>query len=623
MKQYRLRSAPLIVQVLSPAAVFLLILLGWYIVVAQSQNISKTTIAAYQQTQLEIVRSVARSIEVYVAIQVEELGRTDVSAIEQEIFTKFVAPVQLLENGDAWIYAPDHVVFDLSSDFPAEYRGKSMAEIFLLQVKNGASHYEEMTHAVMQAQEGVGWYIWLPDKGREIAAWTPVNVRGLVWTIGLSTPLPEIMASAGATAQINTAITLMSLGTLLALALLAAWMISTKRRNQAEAALQISEEALRQAQKTESLGVLAGGVAHDFNNLLAAISGQAELASLKLSTNHAASEHLDQIHKAAMRAADLTSNLLAYTGRSRFEVTMIDLNELIGDNLPLFQAAIPKNVELTANLMSALPNVDGDRGQLQQLLMNLIINAAEAIGDHSGRVVVATTVQAVTAAETHLRMYTGQTLEPGSYVVLEVRDNGCGMSPETLSKIFDPFFTTKFTGRGLGLASVLGIVRGHKGGLEVKSTPNHGTIFRIFFPTSQASKPDVIAAPSHAEPQKLDGLVLVIDDEEPVRRAVADILNFNGLRVFTAADGLEGVAFYRLHHNEVRLVLLDLSMPGVSGEETLRLLREVRPDVRVLLSSGYSQTDLFGRASQLGITGFLQKPYDIQQLLDRVTEQLA
>ncbi len=203
-----------------PLVIVLLVGLGWYATYQQNQALSQSATAAYQQTQLEIVRAVARSIDQYVADELAENPRADITQIEQKILHQFVAPVRLLKNGDAWIYAPDHIVFDLSSDLPAEYRGKSMAEIFALQQASGASHYEDMTAAVSEAREGVGWYIWLPEKGAEVAAWTPVRVGSLVWTIGLSTPLPEIFDSTGASAQMRSSWLLMIWSTVIALLLL-------------------------------------------------------------------------------------------------------------------------------------------------------------------------------------------------------------------------------------------------------------------------------------------------------------------------------------------------------------------------------------------------------------------
>ncbi|HMR62855.1 MAG TPA: ATP-binding protein [Anaerolineae bacterium] len=225
--------------------VVLLNLMGWYLVVQQNQTLTQATITAYQQTELEIVRTLARSVENYVSIQINQMGRSSVGELEQEIFNQFVEPVRLLESGDAWIYAPDHVVFDLSSDFPDQYRGKSMAEIFALQASQGASHYEAMTQAVMQAQEGVGWYIWLPAKGQEIAAWTPVTVNNLVWTIGLSTPLPEILASTGASTHIKVSNLVMGAGSVVSIGLLAVYIFAALKRQEVEKVLYASEQRFR------------------------------------------------------------------------------------------------------------------------------------------------------------------------------------------------------------------------------------------------------------------------------------------------------------------------------------------------------------------------------------------
>ncbi len=229
---------------LLPIIVLLFIILGWYAVRRQTQALIETNITAYQQTELEIVRAAARSVEGYVFEQTEDHNRLDVTELEQEVFTRFIIPIHLLENGDAWIYAPDHMIFDLSADFSDEYRSKSMAAIFKLQENNGASHFEEMVAAVTEAREGVDWYIWLPEKGREIAAWTPVQVGEYIWTIGLSTPLSEILESTGAAKQIYTLNTNMAAGTVVILGLLLVWGIGEVRRKQTEDELRISEDAL-------------------------------------------------------------------------------------------------------------------------------------------------------------------------------------------------------------------------------------------------------------------------------------------------------------------------------------------------------------------------------------------
>ena len=241
----RLRLLNQIFNILLPITVVLLVLLGWYMVYIQIETTTQTNIAAYQQTELELVRSMARSIEVYVYEQMEILDRTNISDIEQEVLKKFIAPVRLLENGDAWIYTPDYVVFDKSSDFPEEYRNKNMAEIFAIQEEHGATHYEDMTNGVMNAQEGVGWYIWLPEKGKEIAAWTPVTVNDYVWIVGISTPLAEILEGTGANSQIRVLLTGMSLTTVIVVGFLLMWGVSLVKRRQVESALRVSEQKRR------------------------------------------------------------------------------------------------------------------------------------------------------------------------------------------------------------------------------------------------------------------------------------------------------------------------------------------------------------------------------------------
>ncbi|WP_128693853.1 ATP-binding protein [Methanoculleus taiwanensis] len=250
--------------VLVSVAVFILIVLSIFFVCQQDEAISHTATASYQQTELEVVREAARSMQEYVYIQTEVLGRQDIENIEQEVLKKFIEPIHLLENGDAWIYAPDHVVFDRSSDFPDIYRGKSMAEIFAIQLDHGASHFEEMTDDVTNVREGYGWYIWLPEKGPEIAAWTPVRVGNYSWTIGLSTPLPEILEASGASGQSARSVFVLATGIFLALALYSAWLFSDIKRVRAERALQKANNKLH---------LLSSMTRHDTLNKVMVLAG--------------------------------------------------------------------------------------------------------------------------------------------------------------------------------------------------------------------------------------------------------------------------------------------------------------------------------------------------------------
>lgn len=379
-----------------------------------------------------------------------------------------------------------------------------------------------------------------------------------------------------------------------------------------------AEETLRQTQKTESLGILAGGIAHDFNNLLVAMLGQSTLALAKLSPDHSARLHIEKSVKAAEHAAHLTRQLLAYSGRGQFEKHTINLNALLQDNLHLFQIAIPKHILLQQEFSEPLPAIEGDLGQIQQVVMNLIINAVEAIGDQTGVVRLHTSSQTINPRAQGMTFYGDSPLQSGFYVCLEVEDNGPGMTAETQAKIFDPFFSTKFTGRGLGLAAVLGIVRGHKGGLQVSSETGNGTTFRLFFPAAQATAVP-IPAPTKVSTAPLQAFVLVIDDETMVREAVADILGLRNIQVIQAEDGQAGLQAFQAHQDKIQLVLLDLSMPGLSGEETCVALRQINPRVKIILSSGYSQSEISERHADLDVTAFLQKPYSAEALL-KMTE---
>jgi PAS domain S-box-containing protein len=392
-------------------------------------------------------------------------------------------------------------------------------------------------------------------------------------------------------------------------------------RVEAEAQRDASQEALRQAQKTESLGVLAGGVAHDFNNLLTAMLGQTSLALANLPPDSAARGPIEKAVNAALRAADLTRQMLAYSGRGRFAVQPLSLNALIEQNLSLLEVAIPKHVRVRRELADPLPLIRADAGQMQQVLMNLIINAAEAISTRPGTVTIGTGTIEITERDARLWRCATSVPAAGRYVMLQVADDGCGMSPETLARIFDPFFSTKFTGRGLGLAAVLGIVSGHQGGLRVDSQPGAGTTFQLAFPAAADEEQTAnapVAAPTAAPEGANHACVLVIDDEAPVREALVDILEASGLRVLTAEDGAAGVALYAGQAAEIGLIVLDLSMPGQSGEETFKQLRALNPQVRILVSSGYDGSEVAARFTGLSFTGFLQKPYSRETLTQAV-----
>jgi PAS domain S-box-containing protein len=377
------------------------------------------------------------------------------------------------------------------------------------------------------------------------------------------------------------------------------------------------DESLRQSAKLESLGVLAGGIAHDFNNLLTGILGNVSLAIEMVSDLNPVKRHLQDAIEASERAANLTKQMLAYAGKGRFVIEPIDISILVREISALIRSSIPKHVTLRLDLQETLPLVEADVTQLQQLIMNLVINGAEAIPEHrQGTVLVITRSQEVDAQ--YLATLGGAAdIGTGSYVVVSVQDNGAGMDEATLGKIFDPFFTTKFTGRGLGLAAAAGIVRGHKGALKVFSTPGRGTTFRVLLPVSAAGQ-DKTVAPAAASEFSGHGMVLVVDDEPIVRKMATHSLERYGYTVVTAEDGREGLERFRELHSQLKIVILDMTMPVMSGEEALQKMRLINPRLPVVLSSGYNEVEAIRRFTGKGLAGFLQKPYTAAALAEKV-----
>ena len=394
-----------------------------------------------------------------------------------------------------------------------------------------------------------------------------------------------------------------------------AFMLDLSERKQSQEERERLHAQLLQVQKLESLGVLAGGIAHDFNNLLTAILGSASAAMLTLPNESPARPDLDNVVLASRRAANLTRQLLAYSGKGHFEVRPIDLSVHVRELANLLETTISKKVQLRLELTQDLPAVSADIAQVQQIVMNLVINGAEAIGDQRGTVLVTTGVQGID--EFYVQsLFSSEGIAPGTYVYLEVHDTGCGMDEATKMRIFDPFFTTKFTGRGLGLAAVLGIVRGHKGAMKVYSSPGKGTTFKVFFPASNGAAvrpaPEVMSF-------RGEGLALVVDDDQGVREAASRLLEYFGFRVLQAVDGRHGAEEFRKHASEVVVVILDMTMPEMNGEETFREIRRVRADVPVILTSGYNEIEATRRFTAKGLAGFLQKPFTPKELTQKLS----
>jgi two-component system cell cycle sensor histidine kinase/response regulator CckA len=391
-------------------------------------------------------------------------------------------------------------------------------------------------------------------------------------------------------------------------------------RIRAEHEHQELERRLRQIQKLEGLGVMAGGIAHDFNNLLTPILGDASLALLDLPEESPQRPALLRIQQAAHRAAALTNQMLTYAGKQEVTIEPLDLSQAVAELAPLLESAASSAVPVRLELEPDIPAVSADRTQLGQIVMNLALNAAEAMGDSGDPITVRTGV--VHADRRRLdRSELGGELPEGTYGLLEVSDSGTGMSPEMLSRIFDPFFTTKFTGRGLGLATVLGIVRRHRGTIEIQTGPDEGTRFRVLLPQATGVAPTRSIPQARPAEWRACGTILVVDDDEGVRSLVSETLSRIGIDVVMACNGLEGVALFRSHADAIDGVLLDRTMPGLTGERAFAEIRRIQPDARVVMVSGYSQERAAEHLEE-GLIGFLQKPFLPESLVEMVRKLL-
>jgi two-component system, cell cycle sensor histidine kinase and response regulator CckA len=396
-----------------------------------------------------------------------------------------------------------------------------------------------------------------------------------------------------------------------------------EERQQAEQERRRLEEQIQHTQRLESLGVLAGGIAHDFNNLLASIMGYASLALLDLPDSAPARRSIQHVVDASRSAAELTQQMLAYSGRGQFVLGFIDLSRLIEEVTRLLGTLISKKAVLRMNLPPALPAIKADAAQLRQIVMNLVTNASDALGEQNGFIQITTGTTTVAPGRVP-RIEPGSMLPPGEYVYLEVADTGCGMDASTKARIFDPFFSTKFTGRGLGLAAVLGIVRAHGGTIQVDSEPGYGTSFRVLFPC--AGEEAALTAGDTAPPAddwRGEGLVLVVDDESSVRDLAALILERAGFTVVTAADGHEAVARFSEHAADICAVVLDLTMPGMDGAEVYQHLVKLRAGVKVIVCSGYNVQDFDARFGGERPALFLRKPFLPSELIDKLRATLV
>ena len=391
-----------------------------------------------------------------------------------------------------------------------------------------------------------------------------------------------------------------------------------KRADEERAGL---DARVQQAQKLETLGTLAGGVAHDFNNLLQAILGNATVIREQAPSSLIFENCLDQIDMAVMRASDLTRKLLAYAGKGKFVAERLDLSAIAVEMSKLLEASIPKRARIVGQFSSGLPAVSGDPTQVRQVIMNLVLNAAESLREGSGVIRLATGIVSL-AAEELAGFHLGDGRSPGNYVYFEVCDTGCGMTDEIRAKIFDPFFSTKDKGRGLGLAAVLGIVGAHKGALQVHSEPGTGSVFRVLFPVAETPGPAELTPSEPPAPHRNRGTILVVDDEAAIRNSAKLLLETMGYKVVTACDGLEALAVFGARRNEIDVVLLDLTMPNMAGTEAFRELRALRADLPILMTSGHPEGESTREFEGQDAAGFIQKPYRASQLRTRLNEVL-
>lgn len=394
-------------------------------------------------------------------------------------------------------------------------------------------------------------------------------------------------------------------------------------RKQAEVEKRRDDDRMKRFQKLESLATMAAGIAHDFNNILYAAQGNLELAAEDIPEGSETGRFIGEAAHAVARAVELSSQMLAYSGKGKSTSESIDLSELVTDTAQLLAASASRNVTIQYSIPDDLPAIKGDVSQIRQILMNLVLNASEAIGDEGGSINIGVHLLDATREDLDAT-YIDDNLPTGPYLCLEVADTGCGMDEEALSKIFDPFVTTKFQGRGLGLSATLGIIRGHQGAIEVTSQPARGTTFRVLLPALDVPVRHVSEkAIEETAEWTGTGTILFVDDEKMLRRMVKQKLQRMGFDVLTAADGKDAVEIFRQHMDHIACVILDLTMPRMGGREAFDELRRLKDDVPIILSSGYTEEDVAQRFGPEGLARFLRKPYRSTALIEKLREVLG
>ena len=385
-----------------------------------------------------------------------------------------------------------------------------------------------------------------------------------------------------------------------------------------------NEESMLHSQKLESLGVLAGGIAHDFNNILTAIIGNADLASFDIPADSPATKSLQDLKEAALRAAKLCDQMVAYAGKARFNSEARDLRQLISELRQLIFASISKKVTIRYEFPEELPAVQMDPAQMGQVIMNLVANAAEAYGSDEGEIVISLACCDCDVAAMN-QNYLGQAITAGQYVVMKVEDHGAGMTTEVQKRLFEPFYSTKFLGRGLGLAAVLGIIRTHRGAITVHSKLGKGSTVSVFLPIASSTslqEKETVKEMTLDKNVLKNKVVLLIDDEEIVRRVAKSMLERMGCEVLLANDGQEGVDLYQSKNGEIDCVLVDLTMPRLDGVETLHAIRKMDEQAIVILSSGYPLEEAASRCKDIKPSGIVHKPYEYEKLQQELVSLL-
>ncbi|MGC8737406.1 MAG: PAS domain-containing hybrid sensor histidine kinase/response regulator [Candidatus Hydrogenedens sp.] len=382
------------------------------------------------------------------------------------------------------------------------------------------------------------------------------------------------------------------------------------------------QERMHQVQKIQSLETLAGGVAHDFNNILMAMIGSAELALHELPEISTAREYLNSIIIAGKKGSELAQQMLSYAGRRKLLTKRVNLNKMIEEMLQIIKSSISKKVVLKLDLAEQIPMVEGDATQLSQVIMNLVINSNEAIGNRSGMIIVRTSASFCDSKYLDTLFLPGE-LKEGLYVVVEVVDTGCGMDEETRKRIFEPFYSTKFTGRGLGLVSVLGTIKSHHGGIKVYSEKGRGTAFKIFLPAIEWMEEKETIFTEEAKEFRYEGKLLLAEDEDTVRAITQRMLEYLGFEVLSAIDGKEAIQLFKKHKEDIKCVFLDLTMPHADGVEACMEMKKMREEIPVILTSGYPHEQIINKVKIDLFSGYIQKPYRFENLKEIIQQVLS